>query len=115
MLQVINMFCSRKIHDELNPFKGIFENAVFMVVWIGIFGLQVIITTFTGVVFEVCPDGLHWMQWVVSFLIGLTVIFINFFIKFLPDRITPAIGRDRVFDAREKEAGRKPEPKFADK
>merc|ERR1719272_1791554 len=72
-------------------------------------------TTFTGVVFEVCPDGLHWMQWVISILIGLTVIFINFFIKFLPDRITPAIGRDRVFDAREKEAGRKPEPKFADK
>jgi len=115
MLQVVNMFCSRKIHDELNPFAGICKNPIFLLVWIGIFGLQVIITTFTGVVFEVCPDGLHWKQWIVSIVIGFTVLIINFLIKFLPDRITPAIGRDRVFDAREKEAGRHPEAKFIGK
>jgi len=115
MLQVVNMFCSRMIHDELNPFKGLGKNMVFLVVWIGIFGLQIVITQFTGVVFEVCPDGLGLYQWFISFGIGCTVLIINFFIKFLPDRFTPAIGRDRVFDAREIAAGRSAEQKFADK
>jgi len=60
MLQVVNMFCSRMIHDELNPFKGVFTNMVFIAVWIGIFGLQIVITQFTGKVFEVCDEGLGW-------------------------------------------------------
>jgi len=54
------MFCSRMIHDELNPFKGVFTNMVFIAVWIGIFGLQIVITQFTGKVFEVCDEGLGW-------------------------------------------------------
>jgi len=58
MLQVVNMFCSRKIHDEMNPFEGIGSNMVFIAVWIFIFGLQILITQFTGIVFEVCDEGL---------------------------------------------------------
>jgi len=115
MLQVVNMFCSRKIHDEMNPFSGIFSNWVFLAVWFFIFGLQVLITQFTGVVFEVCPDGLTIVQWAISVGLGSTVLFINFLIKFIPDRATPAMGRDRVFDAAEVKAGRAVEAKYADK
>jgi hypothetical protein len=115
MLQVVNMFCSRKIHDEMNPFEGIGSNMVFIAVWIFIFGLQILITQFTGIVFEVCDEGLSIEQWGIAFGIGCTVLFINFFIKFIPDRFTPAIGRDRVFDAREVAAGRTAEKKFLGK
>lgn len=115
MLQVVNMFCSRKIHDEMNPFEGITTNMVFIGVWLFIFGLQILITQFTGIVFEVCDDGLDIYQWLIAFGIGTTVLFINFFIKFIPDRFTPAIGRDRVFDQREVAAGRTAEKKFLGK
>lgn len=115
MLQVVNMFCSRKIHDEINPFTGICGNWVFLAVWFFIFGLQVLITQFTGVVFEVCPDGLTIIQWLISVGLGFTVLIINFLIKFIPDRATPAMGRDRVFDAEEVKNGRKVEAKYADK
>merc|ERR1711957_864559 len=77
--------------------------------------LQVLITQFTGVVFEVCPDGLTIVQWAISVGLGSTVLFINFLIKFIPDRATPAMGRDRVFDAAEVKAGRTVEAKYADK
>lgn len=39
LLQIVNMLCSRKIHDELNIFKGMFDNWVFLAVWVAIIGL----------------------------------------------------------------------------
>jgi len=96
------MLCSRKIHDEMNIFKGMFDNWVFLAVWIAIIGLQVIITQLTGRVFEVCDDGLHWQQWLIAAAISCTVIIINALIKFIPDRFTPSMGKDMVFEERER-------------
>jgi len=43
LMQVVNMVCARKIHDEWNIFAGFFDNFVFLAVWIIILGLQVVI------------------------------------------------------------------------
>lgn len=44
ILQQFNMLCARKIHDEKNIFTGMCDNWVFIAVWLGIVGLQILIT-----------------------------------------------------------------------
>ena len=56
--------------------------------------------------FEVCDDGLDIYQWLIACGIGSTVLLINLLIKFIPDRFTPAIGKDTVFDRKEMENNR---------
>jgi multisubunit Na+/H+ antiporter MnhF subunit len=33
MMQLFNMICSRKVHDELNIFDGMSTNITFIVLW----------------------------------------------------------------------------------
>lgn len=111
ILQQFNMLCSRMIHDEKNIFSGMCDNWVFLAVWLGIVGLQIIITQAGGMVFEVCSTGLAWEQWLIAFAIGSTVLVINLLIKFIPDRFTPSnFGKDTVFNNREEAAGRPGNP-----
>ena len=60
ILQIFNMINCRKINDEINIFDGIRKNKMFIAVWLIIVIGQFIIVQFTGVVFEVCPDGIPW-------------------------------------------------------
>jgi len=60
LFQITNMLASRKIHDEFNIFAGIFDNFVFIAVWIFIVALQVVLTQVTGRIFEVHTEGLAW-------------------------------------------------------
>lgn len=106
-MQIANMIASRKIHDEKNIFEGICENWVFVFVWAVILGLQVVIIEFSGFVFSV--QGLAWEQWLIAFLASLTIWLIDLLVKCIPDRFTYAVGKDSVFDEREKKAGRQAE------
>lgn len=106
LFQITNMLASRKIHDEFNIFAGICDNFVFIAVWIFITGLQVVLTQVTGRIFEVHTEGLVWQQWIEALLIALTQFIIDFAAKFIPDRMTPAMGADSVFNKREEAAGR---------
>lgn len=110
LMQIANMIASRKIHDECNIFSGICENWVFVFVWAIILGLQIVIIEYSGFVFSVI--GLHWTQWLIAFVISLTIWLIDLVIKLIPDRFTYAVGKDTVFDEREEKAGRKAEKKF---
>jgi len=112
LMQIVNMICSRKIHDEFNIFEGFFDNSVFLLVWGLILGLQIIIITFTDFIFKVI--ALSWEQWVIALAISFTVFFIDALTKLIPDRFTYAVGRDTVFDKRELAAGRSAEKKFLD-
>lgn len=58
LMQIFNMICSRKIHDELNVFEGILQNPIFCVLWLIILGGQILITCFGSLVFVVSPDGM---------------------------------------------------------
>ena len=58
-MQVWNMICARKIHDEINIFAGLFGNLAFVAVWLFIFLGQIGIS-FAGRIFRLHPSGLSW-------------------------------------------------------
>lgn len=97
-MQVWNMICARKIHDEINVFQGFTENFAFVLVWLFIFVGQIGIS-FAGRIFRLHPSGLSVMQHVTSIGFALSVFVINLISKFLPDYIIPIrLGEDRVYD-----------------
>jgi len=98
-MQIFNMIASRKIHDELNIFDGLFTNAIFCILWLVICVGQVCITQFGGIMFVVNKDGLAPIQWGYSIAISCTVLFINALLKYLPDWLSPRMGQDSVFNS----------------
>lgn len=60
VLQVFNLICVRKIHDEKNIFESIHTNYMFCIVWIIIAGGQVILVQWTGYVMQCALGGLPW-------------------------------------------------------
>ena len=99
-MQIFNMICARKIHDEWNIFDGIHLNTTFCILWFVIIGGQVLITQFGSRVFVVSLYGLDGIQWGISFGVGLTSFAVNAIIKLIPDDCCPKIGRDSVDDRR---------------
>ena len=95
MLQVFNMLNARKINDELNICGGVFDNAMFLFIWIGIFIIQILITQFTADVFMVHRDGLTYIQWTICMSLGLSAWVVDFIIKFIPDELCPELGNKR--------------------
>ena len=57
-MQIFNMICCRKVHDEWNIFDGIEKNPMFIILWIIVCGGQALITQFGGYVFQTCLKGL---------------------------------------------------------
>lgn len=92
-MQVFNMFNARKIYDEKNVFDGISTNKYFLGVWTVIAFFQIVITQFTGKVFEVADNGLSWQQWLISVGIGFGSLIVGLLLKFLPDSIFPDLGK----------------------
>ncbi len=58
LMQVFNMICCRKVHDEWNIFDGIEKNPMFIILWFICTSGQALITQFGGYVFVVCLKGL---------------------------------------------------------
>lgn len=44
LMQIFNMICCRKIHDEWNMFEDIFKNPMFVILWFTIVIGQILIT-----------------------------------------------------------------------
>ena len=101
-LQIWNMVCSRKIHDELNVFDGIMTNYTFIIIWFIIVILQFIIVAVGSSAFRISPYGLSWEQHVLAIVAALSVFIVNFILKFVPDRFGPSLGQDSVFDRNER-------------
>lgn len=38
VMQIFNMINCRMINDEVNIFKGIFDNSTYVIIWVVIFG-----------------------------------------------------------------------------
>jgi P-type Ca2+ transporter type 2B len=91
-MQVFNMLNARKIHDEVNIMTGITRNWLFLGIWALIAGFQFLIATFFGKVFEVV-EGLNGFQWMLSIVLGSGCLFVDVFLKFLPDAICPELGK----------------------
>lgn len=97
-LQIWNMVCSRKIHDELNVFEGILTNWTFLVIWVIIVALQFVIINYGGRVFRISTAGLNWQQHVLAMVSALSVFVVNFILKFVPDKYGFQMGPDSVYD-----------------
>lgn len=100
LMQIFNMLCARKIHDEWNIFEGLHKNVIFIVLWFVICGGQAIITQFGSTVFVCCHDGLDGIQWAIAIGVGLSSFIINIILKLVPDWMCPKLGQDSVDDDR---------------
>jgi len=107
LMQIFNMICSRKIHDEFNIFEGIHKNLIFIVIWFLIIAGQMLISTFGGRIFVVCLDGLDGTQWGMAFAVGTTSFIINVILKFVPDDWCIKLGKDSVDERRKAEEAEK--------
>ena len=95
MMQVFNMLNARKINDEINIFAGMGDNPMFLMIWIGIFVVQVFITQFTADIFMVNREGLTLTQWIICMTLGLSSWVVDLLIKFIPDSLCPELGKKR--------------------
>jgi len=93
VLQIFNMLNARKINDEKNIFAGIFENKMYLIIWVIIAGGQVIIVQLTGRVFKCAIGGLPWEHWVIAIVLGVIELFYVALIKFIPDSFCPQLGK----------------------
>jgi P-type Ca2+ transporter type 2B len=85
LLQVFNFLNARKLHEEFNIFEGITRNPLFLIIVGGIFGLQILLVTFTGSAFGVYDNyGLTVEQWLITVGLGSLSLIVNFLLKLLP-------------------------------
>jgi P-type Ca2+ transporter type 2B len=91
MMQIFNQINARKLHDERNIFAGITSNPTFIVISLGEFFMQVIITQLGGQPFK-CA-GLTAGQWGAAILIGLGCMPYAYLLRMIPRSIFPTTAR----------------------
>jgi hypothetical protein len=89
VMQIFNLINARKIHDELNVFKGIHNNWIFFVVFAGCFGGQAIIVQLGGSAMKVAYSGLHEVHWGIAIGLGVSTWIAGTICKFIPDNWCP--------------------------
>jgi len=98
ILQIFNMIAARKINDELNIFKDVTTNPMFMGVWLAICVLHFIIIQYGSIVMKCHVAGLTGQQWVWCLIIGSVSLPVNFILKFVPDTIAFTMGDEEEED-----------------
>lgn len=86
-LQVFNEINCRRIDDNLNIFKNIFHNQIFIIIQIVVIFGQIAIVEFGGVAFGTV--GLSWQQWLTTVLIGSLSLPIGVIIRLIPNTCVP--------------------------
>ncbi len=87
-MQVFNEINARNMED-LNVFRGLFSNRIFMSVLAFTGAAQYVIIEFAGDFAQTVP--LRWQHWLISVIIGMVGIPWAFFIKFIPVPVTPSL------------------------
>jgi len=98
ILQIFNMIASRKINDEINIFKDVTTNPMFMGVWVAICVLHFIIIQFGSIVMKCHIAGLTGTQWLWCLIIGAAALPLNFLLKFVPDTVAFQMGDEEPAD-----------------
>ncbi|KAJ3100803.1 hypothetical protein HDU97_001921 [Phlyctochytrium planicorne] len=83
MLQIFNMINSRRIDNNLNVFKRLFQNPYFYSIFLGVIAVQFIVVQFGDVVFS--TTDLSAVQWAVCILVGTLSIPMGVIIRLVPD------------------------------
>ena len=81
-LQLFNQVNCRKVHHELNPFKSIFTNRLFVIIWLLEIIGQVVIVEFGSYWFRT-GNGLGMQGWLMSVGIGLLSLPVQLVIIYL--------------------------------
>ncbi|XP_060051496.1 plasma membrane calcium-transporting ATPase 1 isoform X2 [Erinaceus europaeus] len=82
LMQLFNEINARKIHGERNVFEGIFNNAIFCMIVLGTFVVQIIIVQFGGKPFS-CSE-LSIEQWLWSIFLGMGTLLWGQLISTIP-------------------------------
>lgn len=105
LMTMFNEINARKIHGEVNVFKGIFTNPIFNVIWVGTCLAQVLIVTFGGYVFQTKALSITQWLWCLFFGVG-TLIWaqlIRVVYKYLHKNWKIKIARKRAEEEEEEE------------
>ncbi|KAJ3319963.1 hypothetical protein HDV06_005781 [Boothiomyces sp. JEL0866] len=88
---IFNEINSRSISKDVNVFKGILKNKIFLfIITISVI-CQIIIVEFAGIFFKLEQDGLSAANWGISVLAGFGSLPVGFLIRMLPDVEEPEI------------------------
>lgn len=93
VMQIFNLINSRVINDDLNVFRGIFKNWMFLLVWIGIAGGQVLIIEVGAFALKVSKYGLAGEHWAIAIGCGVSTWIMAVLFKFVPDTWCPQFGQ----------------------
>lgn len=93
VMQIFNLINCRVINDELNVFKGLFTNWMFIGVWIGIAGGQIIIVQLGSYALKVSKYGLAGEHWAIAIGCGLSTWIVSPIFKMIPDTWCPQFGQ----------------------
>jgi len=90
--QLFNEWNCRSISRDINIFRGVLQNRIFLCVVIFSVTLQVLIVEFGGYTFHTMPIG--WKSWLICIAFGFGSIPVGFFIRLIPDNRQVAEIRD---------------------
>nr|CDS31938.1 expressed protein [Hymenolepis microstoma] len=87
LMTLFNELNARKIHGQRNVFAGVFNNWIFLVIWIVTMVLQIIIVEFGGYAFS--THGLDLNQWMWCLFFGIGELVWGQLVISVPDSIIP--------------------------
>jgi len=91
--QVFNFLNARKIHDEINVFKGIFDNIFFVIIVSMIAIIQVLIGNLGGIPFSVSFHGMDIRHWLIAIAFGAFGLIWGYILKVIPiNKLCPKAG-----------------------
>ncbi|KAI8854017.1 hypothetical protein BC829DRAFT_439493 [Chytridium lagenaria] len=93
MMQMFNQVNCRRIDNNINIIKGIFENPYLYCIFFGVIFVQAILVNFAGVAFSTVP--ISGAQWAVCFLVGFLSIPWGVVIRLIPDDLLSVCLRHR--------------------
>ena len=99
-LQLFNEINCRILHDQLNPFRGLFTNLIFVGIWLSTVLVQIVLVNFGGAPFSTVP--IPWHLWLVSIGVGILSLPIALAVRLLPDWTQRPHGPERIYMTRER-------------
>mmetsp|Transcript_5585 Transcript_5585/g.12989 ORF Transcript_5585/g.12989 Transcript_5585/m.12989 type:complete len:1056 (-) Transcript_5585:318-3485(-) len=106
LMQIFNEINSRKIHNELNVFDGVFRNSFFLVIVIGTLITQFALIEVPGLNSAFGCTHLTRDQWIACLLLGASVIPLNVLFHMVPVSWFPAGGGGMPDDDDEETEGK---------
>merc|ERR1739838_205415 len=107
LMQISNLLLSRKLGNEMNVFKGIWKNKIWIGVFVGSLSIQALLCEFGSIALSVHPKGLTWEQWLICLGLGLGMLPWGFLVKLIPtstkNKMTPPETGRKEIDALSKE------------